>query len=118
MACRAACSHSVGMVPSNSTMNATMNAPGPGPQMPSWRELVMAEPMPTWLRVAGAALIVLMLVCFYRVVDASVQHARQQHHSAAVQADARSYCRSMPDARDRDSCAAQLGVALAEEGTP
>jgi len=110
----AGCGDSVAMTQNHSTLGTSAL----GQRMLPWHRLALPEPTPTWLQVAGAVLIVVMLACFYRVVNASAQHAQRQHRVDTAQADARAYCRTLPDARDRDSCAVRLGVAPADDDTP
>ena len=79
-------------------------------QVNAWLRLAMPDATPGWREVVGAVLIVLMLVCFYSVVNGATRQAELHRRTNAAQADAESYCRAMPDRRDRDSCMVRVGV--------
>ena len=76
----------------------------------AWVRQAMAESPPTWREMAGAALIVVMLVSFYSVVSGAARQAEANHRVDAAQAEAALYCRGLPSQRERANCMVQLGV--------
>ena len=91
-------------------MNGYQRGASAWPQALPWHRLPAQMPRLAWLEIAGAVLILFMLVCFYQVVSGAVQHADVHRRTDVAQAEAESRCREMPEQSNRESCLARLGI--------